>query len=139
MHLLIFKQSKFSYNILTNITKTLKLNKIQEIALAIALQYSTKEEIKKKSQEFLKQKIADLVNSSYSDSNCIIKNIKFFYIYLCKFFYIFKNKVKELNFSEVPIETIQLILIEIGKQFKSNINLNSTELFIKLRKGIIRY
>ncbi len=51
---------------LNSISKTLKLNKLQEIAFAIALQRSTKEDISKKSTEFLKQKFTDLLNS-YSD------------------------------------------------------------------------
>ena len=58
--LLSFKSLKLPSNLASQISKLYKLTHLQEIAVAILLQNCAKEDIKKSSKDFLRQKLADL-------------------------------------------------------------------------------
>jgi hypothetical protein len=64
----LIKSQKFTSNSLINISKLLNLNKIQEIIVLISFQNSTKEELRLKSQELIKQKLIEIVNP-FSDKS----------------------------------------------------------------------
>lgn len=60
---------KYPANLAAQISKLLKLNQLQEIGLAICLKESNKEEIRKSSNDLLKQKLPELIDSFPDLSN----------------------------------------------------------------------
>lgn len=107
-----FQESlKLPSNLASQISKLYKLTHLQEIAVAIVLQNCAKEDIKKSSKEFLRQKLADL-NDQYSDLN------------------------KELNnLDQTSVELVQQILLEI-KNSNGPQSPEYTELVSKLKKEL---
>jgi hypothetical protein len=151
-HKSFFSRSfKTPSNLLASISKTLKLNKLQEIAFAIALQRSTKDDLSKKANEYLKQKFTDLLNpySDIGESNvdraeqCLTLVRPSIYtgdadisFSLVNFVSLPFSVAKELNFDEVSVETLQLILTELSDFIKSNPSLDTTEFYNRLKKGV---
>lgn len=60
---------KYPANLAAQISKLLKLNQLQEIGLAICLKESNKDEIRKSSNDLLKQKLPELIDSFPDLSN----------------------------------------------------------------------
>ena len=54
---------KPSSHLLNQLSKTLRLSAIQDIALGLSLQYSSSPEIRRNSTQFLKQKLLQLINA----------------------------------------------------------------------------
>lgn len=102
-----FQQSqKFPANIVSQISKLIKLNQLQEIYLAILFKTtSNSEEFKSSSVEFLNQKLAEFVDSS--------------------------NETELESLNEIPIESLHTILTEIEANLSSE---NLDQVFSKLFK-----
>jgi CCR4-NOT transcription complex subunit 1 len=65
---------KYPANLAAQISKLLKLNQLQEIGLAICLKESNKDEIRKSSNDLLKQKLPELIDSFPDLSNILSFN-----------------------------------------------------------------
>ena len=72
---------KYPANLAAQISKLLKLNQLQEIGLAICLKESNKDEIRKSSNDLLKQKLPELIDSFPDLSNLTLsKRLLCYYV-----------------------------------------------------------
>jgi len=91
-----FQESqKFPTNLVSQISKLLKLTQLQEIVLAILLKESAKEDVKKSSLDLLKQKLPEFIDS-------------------------FNETTEAESLTGLPIETLHSVLLEIERHYQAN-------------------